>query len=236
MIHPTQLKVSADGEERLELPQALYGQLFLLAYDRRRGRLDGDVRWRFGLALRTAMLTDLYLTGHLTDEAGRPCPTGIALPADPLLREALDGIGDNKPKDWKHAVAQDQRNVSGIVRSQLAAAGWLCVQPRRAFGIIPSTRIRLHDEDLVGCLADRVVTALRDAIAGRPTDKRPAAVGLIGALAELPTVFGFDEARRHYSELEDLVDRGVPPITGMRKVIDAVHTAMSANDTGPYST
>jgi hypothetical protein len=43
-----------------ELPQTLHGQLFLLAYDRYRGRLDGNDGWRFGLALRTAMLSDLY--------------------------------------------------------------------------------------------------------------------------------------------------------------------------------
>jgi hypothetical protein len=123
------------GEVPLELPQMLHAQLFLLAYDRFRGRLDGNDRWRFGLALRTAMLTDLYLT-----------------------------------------------------------------------------------------------------VAGRPADERPLAIGLIGALGQLPTVLGFDEAARHSSELEDLVDRANPPITGMRKVIDAVHSAIQANDTGPYST
>jgi hypothetical protein len=76
------------------------------------------------------------------------------------------------------------------------------------------------------------VTALRDAIAGRPAGERPLAVGLIGALGQLPTVFGFDEASRHYSELEDLVDRGIAPITGMCGVIDAVHWATSVNNSG----
>jgi hypothetical protein len=36
----------------VELPQTLHGQLFLLAYDRRRQAFDGDKRWCFGLALR----------------------------------------------------------------------------------------------------------------------------------------------------------------------------------------
>jgi hypothetical protein len=63
---------AVDGAVSLELPQTLHAQLFLLAYDRFRGRLDGNDRWRFGLALRTAMLTDLYLTGHLIDEDNRP--------------------------------------------------------------------------------------------------------------------------------------------------------------------
>jgi len=233
---PTPICVAADGVGRLELPQTLHGQLFLLAYDRCRGRFDGDDRWRFGLALRTAMLTDLYLTGHLTDEDDRPCPVGVTRPWDPVLRAVLDDIGDNEPRDWMHAVARDQRNVPGLVRSQLEADGWLWVQRRRVLGIIPCARLQLHDEDLVRGLAAAVVTTLRNAIGARPAEERRLAVGLIGALGQLPTVFGFDEASRHSSQLEGLVDRGVPPITAMRRVIDTVHSAIAANDTGPYST
>ena len=233
---PTPLCGTADGGARLELPLTLHAQLFLLAYDRCRGRLDGNDRWRFGLALRTAMLTDLYLSGHLTDEDDRPRPVGVTRPWDPVLRAALDDIGDNEPKDWMHAVARDQRNIPGIVRSQLEADGWLWVQRHRVLGLIPSARLRLHDENLVRGLAAQVVTALRNAIGARPAEERPLAVGLIGALGHLPTVFGFDEASRHCRELEGLVDRGVPPITAMRQVIDTVHGAIEANDTGPYST
>jgi hypothetical protein len=221
---------------RLELPQTLHGQLFLLAYDRRRNRVDGDDRWRFGLALRTAMLTDLYLTDHVQDEEGMPCPVGISRPDDPVLGAALDDIGDNAPKNWAQAVAHDQRKVPRLVRSQLEAAGWLLVQRRRMLGIIPSARLRLHDEDLVSGLADQVTAALCHAIDGRPADERLLAVGLIGALGQLPTVVSFEEASRRQEELEDLVDRGVPPIPGMRQVINVVHRAIRVNDTGPYPT
>jgi Golgi phosphoprotein 3 (GPP34) len=230
---PAPLCGATDGAGPLELPQTLLGQLFLLAYDRCRGRLDGNDRWRFGLALRTAMLTDLYLGGHLADEDDRPRPVGVTRHWDPLLHAALDDIGDNEPKDWMHAVARDQRSIPGLIRSQLEADGWLWVQRHRLLGIIPCARLRLQDDDLVRELAAQVVTALRNAIAGRPAEERPLAVGLIGALGQLPTVFGFDEAARHYSELEDLVDRGIAPIVGMRRVIDAVHRATSANDSGP---
>ena len=233
---PTPPCGAVDGGVRVELPQTLHGQLFLLAYDRCRRRLDGNDRWRFGLALRTAMLTDLYLTGHLTTEADRPGSVAVTRPNDPLLRAVLDEIGDNEPRDWMHAVARDQREVPGIVCSQLEAGGWLWVQRRRVLGIVPSARLRLDDEDLVCGLAELVTTGLRNAIGGRPAEERPLAVGLIGALGQLPTVFSFDESSCHYRELEDLVDRGIPPITGMRQVIDAVHNAVSANDTGPYST
>jgi len=219
----------------LQLPDTLHGQLFLLAYDRRRNRVDGADRWRFGLALRTAILTELYLAGHLRDEDGRPCPVGITRPDDPLLGAALHDIGATEPPSWMHAVARDQRRVPGLVCSQLEVAGWLWVQRCRVFGLIPSTRLRLRDHDLVGALADRVAAALRDAIADRPADEKLFAVGLIGALGELPTVFGFDEALSHCEKLEQLVDRAIPPITGMRRVIDMVHGRMSANDVG-YAT
>jgi hypothetical protein len=232
----TPLCGAADGSLRDELTQTLHGQLFLLAYDRCRGRLDGNDRWRFGLALRTAMVTDLYLTGHLNDDRDRPRPVDGPLPRNPLLRAALDDIRDDEPQDWMHAVARNQRYIPGIVRSELETHGLLWVQRRRMLGIIPSARLRLGDEEFVRELAAQVVTALRDAIAGRPAEARLLAVGLIGALGQLPTVFSFDEASRHYSELKDLVDRAIPPITGMRRVIDAVHSAIQANDTGPYST
>ena len=93
---PTALCGAADGAVRLELPQTLHAQLFLLAYD-------------------------------------RPRPVGVTHPWDPVLRAVLDDIGDCR-------------------------------------------------------------------------------------------------------EREGLVDRGVPPITGMRRVIDAVHRATEVNGTGPYPT
>lgn len=103
------------------------------------------------------------------------------------------------------------------------------MQRRRAGGIIPSARLRLHGEDVVSGLADQVTTALRDAIGGRSVDERLAAVGLLGALGQLPTVFSLGEASRHHRQLEGLVDRGMPPITGMREVIDIVLSVQRSN-------
>lgn len=224
------------GTTKAELPQSLHGQLFLLACDRRRARVDGDKRWRFGLALRTAMLADLYLTGHVEDVDGRPALVAGTRPDDRVLRAVLNDVVVDEQRSWTRAVSRHQRRIPGLVRSQLETSGWLSVRRHRALGIVPATRIRLHDDDLVGDLSDRVTAALRDAIAGRPADDRLVAVGLIGALGELPTVFDFEEASRHYCELEELVYHGIPPVSGMRQVIDAVHSAMSANASGPWST
>ena len=62
------------------------------------------------------------------------------------------------------------------------------------------------------------------------------AIGLIGALGELPTVFDFEVATRHYRELEELVHQAIPPIRGMRDVIVAVHCRLRAIENGPWST
>ena len=84
----------------VRLPQTLHGQLFLLAYDRRRHRVDLDNHWRFGLALGAAMLTNLYLTGHLHDNDGRPDRSGIEPPDDPVLCAVLDQMGTDRRRNW----------------------------------------------------------------------------------------------------------------------------------------
>ena len=91
---------------RFELPQTLHGQLFLVAYDRRRRRFDADNRWRFGLALRIAMLTDLFLSGHVDDKDGVPRRNDVAPPADPVLRAMLDEIGVDNEMSWGKLAAE----------------------------------------------------------------------------------------------------------------------------------
>ncbi|MDT5013995.1 MAG: hypothetical protein QOD39_155 [Mycobacterium sp.] len=215
---------------RLELPQSLHGQLALLAYDRRRNRFDGDNRPRYGLALRAAMLTDLVMTGHLQDEDGRPNTVGIARPDDPVLRAALDDISAKSYEDWPRAVLDgSQHNAPELVRSQLERAGWLRMERRRVLGIFPATRLRLPNPDLVSVLADRTSTALRNAIGGRHADERSFAVGLLGALGQLPTVVSFKDAERNRDVLHDLALRSVAPINGMLEVVERARTAIWAN-------
>ena len=59
------------SSEFSQVPSTLHGQLFLLAFDPKQGRFDGRDSPLFGLALRAAMLTELYLTG-LPGGARRP--------------------------------------------------------------------------------------------------------------------------------------------------------------------
>lgn len=196
----------------MDLPQTLHGQLYLLAYDRKRHRFDLDNLWLLGFALRAAILTDLFLTGYLQDTEGKACPTSGARPGDPVLRAVFDTIGFNGPKTWGWLIAANEEHTPQLVRDQLRGHGWLCAQRRRTLGIIPTGRLGLYDEDTVGGLADRVAQALRNAIAGRLADPRPLALGLLGVLGEMPTVLSIDERAQRHRELRDLAFTAIAPI------------------------
>jgi len=130
------------------------------------------------------MLTDLYLSGHLQDNEGTPYPSSGARPDDPVLLAAFDRIGGTRRRTWAKLIAENH-NAPGVVRDQLEAIGWLCVQRRRMLGIIPTARVvGLYDEDVVSGLAARVTEALANAIDKRPGEPRPLAVGLLAVQAD----------------------------------------------------
>jgi hypothetical protein len=178
------------------LPQTLHGRLYLLSYDRERHRFD-DQDMLFTFALRAAMLTDLYLTGYMTDEGGWAYVSDAARPDDPVLDAACDQIKGAALMDWDELIAVGEWAARDAVRDQLGAAGWLPSTPRRVLGIIPPSRVRLYDVDLVRGLADQVTEALRNAIDGRPAEPRLLAVGLLGVLGQMPTVLSFKECSQH---------------------------------------
>src|SRR3954453_11758118 len=140
----------------MELPQTLHGQLYLLAYDRNRREFEFDCngswnsQWRFEFALRSAMLTDLYLTGYIEDNGGevRRRKTGHddALCNDMLNRAAGQG--------WSALISRGSRTCRDI-HQQLEATGWIRGQRRRLMGIIPA-KFEVYDDDMVGALAYRV--------------------------------------------------------------------------------
>src|SRR6478752_676303 len=117
----------------MDLPQTLYGQLYLLAYDRRRHRFDFGKLWLLGYALRGAILTELLLGGHLRDADGMAQHTG-RLPADPVLRTALETIDDDDPRSWSLLVVIDQQDTYALVRQQLEQYGWVGPQRRHRLG------------------------------------------------------------------------------------------------------
>lgn len=203
------------------IPSTLHGQLALLTYDRRHHRFDGDQRPRYGLALRAAMLTDLFISGHLRDRGGRPWPVDVGGVEDAVLRAALDDVRRHDDDDWATAVLRDSHeSAPEAVRRQLEDAGWLQVELHQRFGLLPSFPVRLADPEAVAALAVRTRAAVRSAIDGHGAEERPLVVGLLGALGRLPTVFPFHEAERHYTDLYHLTYYGPPPLAGMLAVIE----------------
>jgi hypothetical protein len=164
------------------------------------------------------MLTDLCLTGYLEDNGGTPSRSSDSCPHDPVLRAAFEWVVASKPKPWSRLIAVDPREACQVVRDQLEAAGWVTVQRRAVLGIIPA-RLRLYDDVMVGGLADRVSTALNNAIDGRPADPRPLAVGLLGAQAQLPTVFSREEGWAHREVIRELTLAAIEPILGLHQAV-----------------
>jgi Golgi phosphoprotein 3 (GPP34) len=195
----------------VNLPQTLHGQLYLLAYDRKRHRFDGDNLPLFGLALRAAMLTDLYLTGYIEDKDGKAHRSSVTTPDDPVLRTVCVQIGSvfSGGRDWARLIAEDEEQASAVVRDQLKAT------------IIPTARLAPSEEDAVSGLADQVTEALRNAIDGRESDPRPLAVGLLAVLGQMPTVFSFKESARHREQIRELIFAAIAPIVGLQQAIGA---------------
>ena len=204
------------------LPRTLHGRLYVLSYDRECHRFD-DQDLLFTFALRAAMLTDLYLTGYLTDEGGWAYVSDAGRPDDPVLAAACDQIKGAALMDWDELITIGEWAARDEVRDQLSAAGWLPSTPRRVLGIIPDSRVGLYDEDLVRGLADQVAEALRNAIDGRPAEPRLLAVGLLGVLGQMPTVLSFKECAQHRQRLREMTFATIPPILALRKAIQTYH-------------
>jgi hypothetical protein len=90
-------------------------------------------------------------------------------------------------------------------------------------GIIPTARLAPYDADMVGLLADRVAEALRNAIGALQANPRPLAVGLLGVLGQMPTVFSFDESARHRQVLRQMTFAAIEPIVGLHQAIQTYH-------------
>jgi hypothetical protein len=205
----------------MELPKTLHAQLYLLAYDRDRRDLRSDHReiwdayWRIGFALRSAMLTDLYLAGFVEDRQGKACRVGTPLHDDPVLSDALENVAG---QDWVELIRNGGRRACELVHGQLEDAGWIHGRRRRLLGFVPA-RLALYDDDMVGSLKIRVTEALRNVIADRPADPRPLALGLMAAEAQLPVVSGFLEDARSREQVRQMTLAAIEPILGLHEAM-----------------
>ena len=118
-------------------------------------------------------------------------------------------------------IAEEPKRASRVVRDQLQATGWLCVQRRAILGVVPA-RLALYDDDMASGLSDRVTEALHNAINGLGADPRPLAVGMLGVLGQMPTVLSFKESSRYRQELREMTLAAIEPILGLQQAIQTL--------------
>jgi Golgi phosphoprotein 3 (GPP34) len=174
------------------------------------------MRWRFGYALKSAVLADLYLTGFIQDCEGRARRVNSASHPDPLLDNALNRV---EGRLWSEMITNDGRACREAVRDELEAAGWIVGRERRTFGIRPHRRQAVYDVDLVEASAVRVKEALRNILADRPADPRSLAVGLIGVQAQMPAVSSFNVNEQHRNALCEMTFAAIEPIFRLHQAI-----------------
>jgi hypothetical protein len=209
----------------MDAPESLPGRLYLLAYDTGGQRMTA--RSELGFVLRAGALTDLMLTGHLTDEGGRARATTAEGPGDPLLDAVLQQIAGSRPRSWQHWVNRQARRFPRQVRDQLAAQGHVRLDPHRVLGLFPSTRVSVRDTRVVKRLATTVSATLRN---GRPVsalDPRDAALVALAAAGELKVVLPRPVRRAGKRRIEELSTVTGPVPRALRKAIAAAHAASS---------
>lgn len=202
----------------VDLPTTLYGQLYLLAYDRHRHQFRSSNQWLYSCALRAAMLSDLYLGGYLGDRDGRAHRRrAIDPPADPLLSAMLAGVTG---WDWKRMTVYQADRSDHVVRQRLEAVGYVSPPGPRRFGVLARTDSRVYDEDLIGALVDRVRDALSQISRESQADSPLAVLGLLCALGEVPTVASSGDTARYHAALRDGTVVAIPPVMGLAQAAE----------------
>jgi hypothetical protein len=210
----------------MDVPESLAGRLYLLAYDLRRQRVTG--RSELGYIMRAGALTDLLLAGHLTDEGGKPrTRTGAPL-TDPLLETVRGQIEGSRPRSWQHWVNRGARQASRSVRDQLAADGWIRLEPHRVLGLFPTTRVTVRDTRVVKRLAGTVSATLR---AGRPPSRLDPADAVLVALAavgELNVVLPRAKRRANKRRIDELSTYAGPVPRALQKAIKSARASVAS--------
>ena len=211
-------RIGDPSSEFSQVPSTLHGQLFLLAFDPRSGRFDGHDPALFGVALRAAMLTDLYLRGFLVERAGKPVPARAASPDDPILRAEFAQVGVHNRSTWAQLVAGNQHEAITAVREQLVTEGWL--RTRRQPGHpVCDAGLEPFDPCRVRALADVARGALRNALVGLPAESWPVACGLLAATAELPVMDEISADVQGWGRLDAVAAGRLVPVSGLIEAI-----------------
>ncbi|TVT30747.1 GPP34 family phosphoprotein, partial [Amycolatopsis rhizosphaerae] len=196
---------SSSSLSSLSLP----AKMFLLTYDARRDRFTA--RAELGYLLRAAALADLVLRGHLADESGKAWPVKPFTGADPVLSELWGRITGAPPRSWRRRLGPGRRQAIRSVRDQLAEAGLIGLEPRRALGLIPYSKVTVRDQASVRSLGERVGRAIRGGEPAVRVAPDCAVLAALAASAGLRVVLKLGERRRYRQRLAEL-GRPVEPI------------------------
>jgi hypothetical protein len=196
--------------------------MYLLAYDTGRRRMTAWLQ--LGYVLRAAALTDLLQCAVLTDDSGKARLRPGAVVGDPVLDAVCQQIAGSRPRTWRHWVGRRDGAMKRAVRDQLAAAGWIRVEPRRILGI-SAPKVTVRDTRAVKRLTSMVSAALRSPV--DRVDPRDAALVALAASGDLKTALPRATRRRHKERIARLSEQTGPIAKALRNVIRQAQAAAS---------
>jgi hypothetical protein len=206
----------------VEFSESLTAQLYLLAYDMRKQRLQRSI----GVVelLRAAAFADLQFCGRLADQAGKVRVSSREPVGEPVLDAVLQGIIKSKPRSWQQWVSLGG-GFQRTVQDRLATLQVIKLEQRRILRIFPSTRIIVHQPHTITELTARVRGALLDAQPVCHVDPHDAALVALAAAADLTTVLPWRQRRAHKKRIAQLTERTGPVVPALRKAIQANNAA-----------
>jgi hypothetical protein len=209
----------------MKTPETLPGELFLLAFDPRKGRLTN--RSHLGYVLRAGALNELYLRGHLVDTDGKAQPGTPGAKLDSVLSGVLEEVSASAPKKWHHWVRKDARAMFHAVRDQLETDRVIKVERHRLLGIFPADRITLRQPQIATRLASKVGGIARGRRPLSRVGAHDTALAALIAASDIRVTLSGTDRRRHKTTITQLTEASGPAVPALRKVIREAHAAAS---------
>jgi hypothetical protein len=202
----------------MDVPESLSERVYLLAHRASAWRETLSVG-ELGQVLAAAALTELYLADRIVDAGGRVQAAARPARRDPMLGVLLDRIAASRPRTWEHWVNAGARGGRRAVRDQLAAGGWVRVEPARLAGLIPSARVSVVEPAVVAELGGRLEAALRPDRLPERVEPWDAALVAIAAAGELRSVLPGPRRRAARARIAELTSVAGPAAPALRRVL-----------------
>lgn len=203
--------------------------LLLLMLDEETGKpLVDSTKLPRGLA--GAVLLDLALAGVVSPaepgedaRAGRLIVRTTELPADLLLRDAVDVIGRGRPMTPETAIEKLSKGIRGDVATRLVADGWVREERSRVFWLFTTVRFPQIDGGRERALRGEIGASLVDGVT--PTHRTAALISLVAAVDAAPKLFPDADKKAMKTRVKE-ISEGQWAGTAVRKAVDAVNAAI----------